>query len=92
MIGPDVELEILDIGYSQVKLGIRAPREITVLRKEIQITKDQNRAASQALQVSSLDQLRGVFQDLTRREPVNSGEGNAELNPEAKGEATSPGM
>ena len=64
MIGPDVELEILDIGYSQVKLGIRAPREITVLRKEIQLTKDQNKAAAQAMQAASLDQLRGVIKDL----------------------------
>ena len=29
MIGPDVELEILEVGPSQVKLGIRAPREVT---------------------------------------------------------------
>ncbi len=69
MIGPDVELEILDIGYSQVKLGIRAPREVTVLRKEIQLTKDQNQAASQALQAASLDQLRGVFKGVSGSPP-----------------------
>ena len=46
LIGDDVEVEILDIAGSHVKLGIRAPREITVLRKEIRLTIDQNRAAA----------------------------------------------
>ncbi len=46
LIGDDVEVEILDIMGSQVKVGIRAPREITVLRKEIRLTIDQNRAAA----------------------------------------------
>ena len=64
MIGAQVELEILEIGASQVKLGIRAPREITVLRKEIQLTQDQNRAASQSLPLASLAGLRSVFQQL----------------------------
>ncbi len=44
--GDDVEIEILDTGGSHVKLGIRAPRHVVVLRKEIQITGQQNVAAS----------------------------------------------
>jgi carbon storage regulator len=46
LIGDDIEIEILDTGGSQVKLGIRAPKHVTVLRKEIQITGQQNLAAS----------------------------------------------
>jgi carbon storage regulator len=46
LIGDQVEIEILEIEGSQVKLGIRAPREIAVLRKEIQLTIEQNRTAS----------------------------------------------
>jgi carbon storage regulator len=46
LIGEDIEIEILDIGGSQVKLGIRAPKQVTVLRKEIHITGQQNLAAS----------------------------------------------
>ena len=46
LIGDDVEVEILDIAGSQVKLGIRAPREVTILRKEIRLTIEQNRAAA----------------------------------------------
>lgn len=46
LIGDDIEIEILDTAGSQVKLGIRAPKHVTVLRKEIQITGQQNLAAS----------------------------------------------
>jgi carbon storage regulator len=46
LIGDDIEIEILETGSSQVKLGIRAPMNIVVLRKEIRITGEQNVAAS----------------------------------------------
>ena len=46
LIGDDVEVEILEVTGSQVKLGIRAPREVTILRKEIRLTIEQNRAAA----------------------------------------------
>jgi len=46
LIGEDVEIEILDTGTSHVKLGIRAPKHVIVLRKEIQITGQQNLAAA----------------------------------------------
>lgn len=44
-IGDDIEIEILEAG-STVKLGIRAPRAIAVLREEVYLTRQQNRAAS----------------------------------------------
>jgi carbon storage regulator len=47
LIGDQAEIEILEIEGSQVKLGIRAPRHVSVLRKEIQLTIAQNRAALQ---------------------------------------------
>jgi carbon storage regulator len=46
LIGDDIEIEILEIAGSQVKLGIRAPKHVSVLRKEIQIAGQQNLAAS----------------------------------------------
>ena len=45
LIGDNVEVEILEIATSQVKIGIRAPREVPVVRKEIQLTAEQNRSA-----------------------------------------------
>jgi carbon storage regulator len=47
VIGDNVEVEILEIEWSQVKIGIRAPREVAVLRKEIHLTAEQNRSASE---------------------------------------------
>ena len=46
LIGEEVEIEILETGGSYVKLGIRAPKHVIVLRKEIQLTGQQNLAAA----------------------------------------------
>jgi carbon storage regulator len=58
IIGHDVEVEILEICGNQVKIGIQAPREVLVLRKEVQLTKAENRAASQPLSAPSLEAVR----------------------------------
>jgi carbon storage regulator len=46
MIGDNVEIEFLEVNSQGVKIGIHAPREITILRKELQLTEMQNRAAA----------------------------------------------
>jgi carbon storage regulator len=51
MIGHDIEITILEVRGEQVRLGIRAPRSVSVHRKEIyeQIRQEnQNAAASNA--------------------------------------------
>lgn len=45
-VGDEVEIEILETSPTQVKLGIRAPKSVSVLRKEIIVTREQNRVAS----------------------------------------------
>ena len=52
MIGDDIEIVIVDIHGDQVKLGIQAPREIAVHRKEIyeEIQKENIRAAEEGVQ------------------------------------------
>jgi carbon storage regulator len=57
LIGDDVEVVILETGSSQVKLGIRAPKEITVLRKEIHLTRQQNRVASSEVSAAAMNRL-----------------------------------
>ena len=47
-IGDSIEVEILEVGTSQVKIGISAPREIAVLRNEVYLTECQNKAAAMA--------------------------------------------
>jgi carbon storage regulator len=48
-IGDQIELEVLDISGNQVKLGIRAPRSVSVLRSELVITMRPDRVAPRPL-------------------------------------------
>lgn len=48
LIGSNVEVEILEVESGQVKIGIRAPREVPVLRREISLAAAANAQASRA--------------------------------------------
>ena len=48
LIGDDIEIELLEINSHAAKIGIRAPRETSILRKELKLTRDQNQAAADA--------------------------------------------
>ena len=71
LIGGNVELEVLDISATQVKLGFRAPREVPVLRKEIKLTREQNQAAAaQALPITAIENLRDALEPRKRSSSV----------------------
>ena len=57
IIGNDIEIVVLGIQGEQTKLGIKAPRSVNILRKEIydQIT-DENKQAS-STKVASLNEI-----------------------------------
>lgn len=57
LIGGEIEIEILETGGSHVKLGIRAPKHVIVLRKEIQITAEENLLAAKEKSGAALDFL-----------------------------------
>ena len=65
LIGDEIEIEILETGSSQVKLGIRAPKQILVLRKEIQVTGLQNVLAAKE---KSGDAVNSVLRTLKKRQ------------------------
>ena len=46
LLGSEIEMEVLAVEGGQVKLGIRAPREVLILRKEIASARDANRNAA----------------------------------------------
>jgi carbon storage regulator len=46
LIGNDIEIVIAHIGRSRVRVGIRAPRELTVVAQEVKLVGDENRAAA----------------------------------------------
>jgi carbon storage regulator CsrA len=74
LIGDQIEVEILETSPSQVKLGIRAPRTVSVLRKEIQVTLEQNREVARELSRSAIARLcaslQGPILKKSRREPI----------------------
>lgn len=59
MIGNDIEVTILEIKSDQVKLGIKAPRSVSIYREEIYLQIQQaNREAAEARKpAGSLEQL-----------------------------------
>ncbi|MBR4145386.1 MAG: carbon storage regulator CsrA [Lachnospiraceae bacterium] len=49
MLGNDIEVTVLEIKGDQVKIGIKAPKNVTIFRKEIyvQIEEENKKAAEQ---------------------------------------------
>jgi carbon storage regulator len=48
LIGEDIEIVIAHVGRSRVKVGIRAPRSLSVIAREVKLVRDQNMAAATA--------------------------------------------
>ncbi len=61
VIGDEIEVEVLDSSHSQVKLGIRAPKEVIVLRQEIFLTQQQNQVAAQKTSPAAMRRLLGTL-------------------------------
>ncbi|HJT86697.1 MAG TPA: carbon storage regulator [Bryobacteraceae bacterium] len=47
LIGDAIEIIISHIGRSRVKVGIRAPRALPVVAREVKLVRDENRAAAE---------------------------------------------
>jgi len=47
-IGEDVEVLVIDCGSGRVKLGIRAPKQVHVMRSEVRHTREENLVAARA--------------------------------------------
>jgi carbon storage regulator len=66
MIGDQVEISVVDIKGDQVKLGIRAPAQVKVYRREVYAAiQEENRAAAAAAP-QSLPRLEGLLGDPSR--------------------------
>jgi carbon storage regulator len=46
MVGAEIEIQIIEVTHNRVKLGITAPAQVSVVRKEAQLTREQNVAAA----------------------------------------------
>ena len=80
MIGDDIEVVIVDVKGDQIKLGIRAPRNVTVHRAEVyKEIQEQNRraAASSNLPGGSLDSIKKLMARTKSSAPETDGKPDA---------------
>ena len=59
VINNDIEITILDIRGDQVKIGISAPKEVPVYRKEVYLQIQE--ANQEAMNTENLDALKDLF-------------------------------
>ena len=63
MIGDNVEITILDIRGDKVRLGIRAPAEIPVHRKEVYLAIQDENLQAAGTETSSLNQAMLIYKN-----------------------------
>jgi len=61
-IGEDIEITIISVDKNQVRIGIEAPKEITILRSELieEITKE-NKKAAKEIDTNTLKNISEIF-------------------------------
>ncbi len=66
MVGDNIEIVIINIGRETVKLGINAPKEIPIHRKEVfvEIEKQNKEAVISAAQLGG---LKNILPDLSKK-------------------------
>lgn len=58
MIGDSIEVKLLDVKDSQVKIGIAAPKDIAVHRKEVYLAiQEENKHAAAPTEVDDISKL-----------------------------------
>lgn len=60
VIGEDIEITILEVEEGRVKIGIDAPRDINILRKEIYIDITEENKKSLEIDENVLDILKNI--------------------------------
>jgi carbon storage regulator len=69
LIGDDVEIRILAVNGSRVKVGIEAPRSVPVLAREVHLVRAENLAAAHASSKAAAAMVASLFR---KTPPTNS--------------------
>lgn len=70
MIGDSVEITVIEVKGDQVKLGISAPKEIKVHRKEIYLAIQRENIDASKSTLDRLGEIGGIFK--RKKEELNS--------------------
>ena len=76
LIGGEIEIEILEVGPTRVKLGINAPSDLAITRKEVVLTRSENVTAARSAAPEMISWLsRRLGRELTKgnSQAVDSG-------------------
>ena len=68
LIGDEIEIELLAITAQGAKIGIQAPRDTVILRKELKITEQENACAARGPSAADLENALRKLR-LTAQEP-----------------------
>ena len=88
LIGDQVEVHVLEVSPGRVKLGIVAPREVTVMRAEVKLTREANIQAAAPVPPEKLEDLARRLKaerEAPKKPEEDSGQG--ELGEPTEGEA-----
>ena len=70
VVGEAVEIEVLEVCGTRVKLGIVAPDSIPIQRKESQLTRDENIVAALSVGQKNISEILNCVAPLKRGAPV----------------------
>ena len=57
VIGDGIEVEVLEVTGTRVKLGITAPESVPIMRKETKITREENLTAASRVNQGNISSL-----------------------------------
>ena len=57
LVGEDIEIQVLQVSGTRVKLGINAPASVTIVRREVHITRHENQTAASSVSHSAIHSL-----------------------------------
>ena len=62
IVNNDIEITVLDIRGDQVKIGIAAPKEVPIYRKEVYLQiQQENKESQEATDVAGVDELKKLL-------------------------------
>ncbi|GBF51565.1 carbon storage regulator [Leptospira ryugenii] len=70
MIGDDIEIVIVDIKGDQVKIGVKAPKSVSVHRAEVykEIQEENKKAAEATIKPEDLGKLGDIFKKKPKKD------------------------